>query len=568
MKESKYTQAHILAAEAFFNLASLLGKSIQLSAYLLNHPEQKPLVFTANESLSSAGHESESGAAIEGTAPATEAPGQIQSNELNTDGQLAQLLCLYDPRLREYINEVALYDMFHVAASLFHYEMKSPDAELSPSDKKKAAIAWVIVKRAFAINHYDEALHILNLPEVISGAIVYNAPIASRRMDDKDVQYITSACDLCADLVENNIPLEVLIENALKELEREEKTSQIERLAPLGSLPNGDALGWLYRVVSNGDRLRHNSRHESITEARKGNVVQYTRTNKQTGNTFTVEIAQADKYLSKTSKTFKKLLLFSLQKLAAQNEPLEVGFSLQELVDLGMYATTSNAIRGIKEFFAQQKQTTLSGTLKKGRKTIREEGGVLFYHYHIENGYVKLSVNENFNLDFITNYYTVFPRFAYALSNNAFSLVRYIFFLARQNTPSIKDTGSFRINLDSVRENLGLPSPDEVKNRKYKQYIIDPIEDAIEEIEQALETVPEAKEYGFTITPVVPDSNNIHQWLGGYLEIGLKGDFAETFVKLATKAEADRERWNRIKTAELAKLAAKKEAEAAKAEQE
>ena len=97
---------------------------------------------------------------------------------------------------------------------------------------------------------------------------------------------------------------------------------------------------------------------------------------------------------------------------------------LQELVDLGMYSTTSNAARAIKEFFAQQKQITLGGTVKKGKKTIKEEGGVLFYHYRIENGFVKLSVNENFNMGFIANYFTVFPRFAYALSNNAFTLVR------------------------------------------------------------------------------------------------------------------------------------------------
>ena len=136
--------------------------------------------------------------------------------------------------------------------------------------------------------------------------------------------------------------------------------------------------------------------------------------------------------------------------------------------------------------------------------------------------------------------------------------------LARGNKSSIKEKGTFTISLDAVRESLGLPAPEEVKNRKYKQYIVEPIEQAIEEIETALQTVPEAKDYGFTITPVCSDSSNVNKWLEGYLEIGLQGDFADTFIKLATKAEADREKWNRIKTAELAKLAAKKEAEEAK----
>lgn len=355
-------------------------------------------------------------------------------------------------------------------------------------------------------------------------------------------------------------------------LEREAKAGQLAELAPLGSVPNGEIINWLYRVVNSfkGGRFVQEgtgNRHEEITTVKKKDSLIFTRENKQNGSTFIVEIAQADKYLqktNKTNKTFTKVLLFTLQKMTAQNNPLEVGFSLDELVKLGMYDNTSNARRAFKAFFEQQKLTTLSGTVKKGKKTVKEEGGVLFYHYKITNGFVTLSVNENFNLDFIASYFTVFPRFAYALNNNAFSLVRYIFFLARQNTQAIKDKGTFTISLENVRENLGLPSVDEVKNRKYRQYIIEPIEKAIEEIEEAVQNVPEAKEYGFTITPHGTETSNIKQWLQGYLEIGLNGDFAKTFVQIATKAEKDREKWERIKTAERAKIAAREEAKEAK----
>ena len=356
-----------------------------------------------------------------------------------------------------------------------------------------------------------------------------------------------------------------------RELEKEAKAAQRNALAPLGSVPNGDSLNWLYRVLSasKGGRMvteSNGNRHEKITAQQYGDKVRFIRENKQNGSTVIVEIDQADKYLRKTNKTFTKILLFALQKMTAQNNPLEVGFSLQELVDLGMYYDTSTARRAVKEFFSQQKLTTLSGTVKKGRKTVKEEGGILFYHYKINNGFVTLSVNENFNLDFIANYFTVFPRFAYALSNNAFSLVRYIFFLARQNAQAIKDKGTFTISLENIRENLGLPSVDEVNNRKYRQFIIEPIEKAIEEVEEALLSVPEAKEYGFTITPCGTDTSNIREWLQGYLEIGLNGDFAETFIRLATKAEKDRTQWAKIKQAELARIAARNEAKEAQEE--
>ena len=363
--------------------------------------------------------------------------------------------------------------------------------------------------------------------------------------------------DLIRELLKNPV--------VIRELEKE---AGIGTLAPLGSIPNGDSLNWLYRVItaSKGGRTitaSNGNRHEEIKVIDRGGKTTFTRKNKQNGSTVIIEIDQADKYLSKTNKTFTKVLLFTLQKMTAQNFPLEVGFSLQELVELGMYSTTSNAGRAVKEFFAQQKLTTLSGIVKKGRKTVKEEGGVLFYHYKINNGFVTLSVNENFNLDFIASYFTVFPRFAYALSNNAFSLVRYIFFLARQNTQAIKDKGTFTISLENIRENLGLPSVDGVKNRKYRQFIIEPIEKAIEETEEALLRVPEAKEYGFTITPVGTETSSIEEWLQGYLEIGLNGDFAETFVKLAEKAEQERKQWERIKKAELAKIAARQEAKEA-----
>ena len=408
------------------------------------------------------------------------------------------------------------------------------------------------------------------VPEGIKRKSYYDAKHEAwlQKWNDLEDEYHDPLTILLANSIENG----TINEKTLLEILQETisiPASQRQELPPLGSMPNGDSLNWLYRVLnaSKGGRLVEESkgnRHEAITTVKKGDSLTFTRENKQNGSTLVVEIAQADKYLSKTNKTFTKALLFTLQKMTAQNFPLEVGFSLQELVDLGMYSTTSNANRAIKEFFNQQKQTTLSGTVKKGKKTVREEGGVLFYHYRINNGYVTLSVNENFNMEFIANYFTVFPRFAYALSNNAFSLVRYIFFLARQNTRAIKEKGTFTISLEAVRDNLGLPSVEEVKNRKYKQFIISPIEAAIEEIEEALEKVDEAQEYGFTITPHGTDTTNIKEWLEGYLEIGLRGDFAETFVRIATKAEQDREKWEKARQAQLAKIAARDEAKANK----
>ena len=552
MDDQKLTQEEINAATAIFYLSNLLGRAIQAAAFDVMHP----VGSTWTEYVT------EEDAKEEPEEPGPHPAAAIHSGEGSISEQIEQLIAAYTPGLVEFLRRSCLLDMFYIACEQFNFEIKDPSAELSPEDQKRAAIAWVIVKRVFTLRHTEDAYTIISATE---SYIRQNEKITFQPLNDTDIQFITESCTLCKRVLKMDMPLPEIFASMEQEFRREEKAEKIGRLTPLSSVPNGEALGWLYRVIANkGDRLRHRQ-HENIFESRKGDTVRYTRTNKN-GSTLFAEFAQADKYLSKTNKTFKKLLLFTLQKMNAQNFPLVVGFSLQELVDLGVYSNTSNALRGVKEFFAQQRLIMLGGSVPKGRKTIKEAGGILFYHYQLENGYVKLSVNENFNMEFIATYYTVFPRFAYALNKNAFDLICYIFAMARQNTKPIKDKGSFTIGLDIVREYLGLPAPDEVKNRKYKQYIVEPIEQAIEEIETALQTVPEAKDYGFTITPVCSDSININKWLEGYLEIGLKGDFADTFIKIATKAEADRERWTKIKNAELAKLAAKKEAEEAKAE--
>lgn len=336
----------------------------------------------------------------------------------------------------------------------------------------------------------------------------------------------------------------------------------------ISPIPNGESIAFLYKILNMkaGRNVLEegNNRHNIISSL--GNesktMLRYTSQSKDKETYIEVTISQADEYLRKSRKTTEKVLTYVLQTMDNQFYPLKVSLNLKDMVDTGLYSTTTNAKRGVIEFFEQQKLITLKGTVKKNNQTIKEQGGILFYNYYFDKGkgIIELQMNENFNIDFIANYYSVFPRFAYALkNNNAFSLVRYIFYIARQRTRDIKETGTFTIKLDSIRENLGLPAVEEVKNRKFKQFIIDPIEKAIEDIEEELLKVPEAEDRKFTLTPRIPDTTNIKEWLDGYIEIGLSGDFAETFINIATKAEKDRKQWERIKLSQRARLEVQQE---------
>ena len=562
------TQEQIFAAEAYFNLATMVGKCLEISVYQLDHPDYKPRVFVSDSVNEEAETEEEEETAPHTSEPTPISSGRIRSNELSELAQMHQLFCLYDERIRDILGPSSLYEMFRLASSLFSYEFKSPDEEPSPLDRKKIAVAWVIVKRTFAINHMQEALHLLNLPDVLAGDIVYKTQPVGSPMDRQDELFITAACKLCEGVVFNKVPLEQVINDALRSIEKEKRAAQSLILPPLGSAPNGDPLNFLLRVMSGKQEYivdNRADRHTRITKAQKGDTIRITKSNPDKGSQISVEIRNATKHLNKANKTFIKILFFVLQKMTEQHFPLEVGFSLQELVELEMYSSTKNAWRGVQEFIKQQSDIFLTGILKpKGAQEIEAKGniGIMFYNASLDNGYVTVYVNGNYNFDFIASAFTVFPRFAYRLKNiNAFNLVAYIFFIARQNTSRIKEKGTFTINLDAVRNRLGLPTPDKVNNRRYRQLIIEPIETAIEDIEEALKTLPEAKECSFTITPVGTDTTSINQWLSGYLEIRLKNDFAEKFVEMATSFETTQRKVERARIKEIARLSAKKEAE-------
>lgn len=422
------------------------------------------------------------------------------------------------------------------------------DAFLSTGYLTKKGKSYLINSSYIIAAIKDEiALHLDALKDDSDARAEINSAILSAIYKDKSINKAdleTAARDLDINLLETKQP-------------------------PLAPIPNGESVAFLLKIINMkaGRNVLEEgtNRHSKISslENKSGTMLRYVNENKNNDTYIEVTINHADEYLKKSGKTTEKILIYVLQAMAMQYYPAKVRLYLKDLVDAGLYSTPTNAKRGVIEFFEQQKLITLKGTVKKNKQTVEEQGGILFYNYHFHRGkgVIDLQMNENFNIDFIANYVSSFPRFAYSLkNNNAFSLVWYIFYIARQRTREIKENGTFRIKLDTIRENLGLPAVENVRNRKYRQYIIEPIEKAIEDIEDELQRTPEAQDRKFTITPIIPDTSNIREWLNGSIEIGLSGDFAEDFIKIATKAEKDRKQWARIKLTQQARLEVKKEA--------
>ena len=348
----------------------------------------------------------------------------------------------------------------------------------------------------------------------------------------------------------------------MRELEKEARRMEKRELPALGALPNGEALNFLYRLLSGkSGRIPASgqTKNDLITPDYKANG-DLTITRKTGNGQTTIEIKKAGLLFGNSNKGFTKVLTFVMQEMALQSFPLRLGFPLKTMVDLGIYKNTSNAARGLRDFFGRQKDISIGGKFKKGREIVASTQGLLFFHLDIsKSGFATLGANPEMNWDLFASYFTIFPSWAYKLNVNAFLLVRFIFFIARQRTEDIKRFEKFKITLDAIRENLGLPAVDEVKNRRYREAIIEPIEAAIEEIEAEANLHPETKDYAFTMTLARTETSKINEWLQGYLEIGLKRDFAETFVKIATEREAKQAQWEKAKQTELAKIAAKAE---------
>lgn len=345
---------------------------------------------------------------------------------------------------------------------------------------------------------------------------------------------------------------------------------ELSRL-PVVKMPTSP-LTFLFARVLNagpaGPKPSKVNRHERIEILFNSdqNATQYTRKNK--GQEYTVTVYDPENTLKGGGKALGKLFFYMLQCWEAAGYGREFTFPLQSLVDLGMYQSIDAARRAVKTFMGRQALIQLSQMITTGRGKERKKtntGGVVFYNYSTANNDVTISVNDKMPMTLLANFFTMFPMFAYGLSTNAFWIVHYIMYLARQNGASLEaNKGRFTISLESVRQYLELPAPDEVKNYKYNEKIREPIEAAIEEIEEAMRTGKH--DFMFTITPHCADDSSINAWLAGELEIQLPPEQAARYVEIYQKEEAayqQRER-ERRKAEEAARAKAAKKGEAGK----
>jgi len=259
-----------------------------------------------------------------------------------------------------------------------------------------------------------------------------------------------------------------------------------------------------------------------------------------------------------------KIFNFLLMKLNEQNFQEKTEFMLQELIDLGIYSSPASAYKGLKSVLQKLSRIDITGKVlvfEKGKS--RERG---FFKAALISAmgvtYKKCGVILPPILRESARYFTVFPEWGYSLkSEPAFFLLDYIFYLARQNVEKIAESGGFNIRLETIRERLGLPTPEEVKKdhkSNYNTLIIEPIDTAITAIEERQRgeitaAIDRAGLSVMTLTPVYEGheesgSIDINKYLNGYLRISFIGEPKAYFEERAKDKITAKKKATRSKT--------------------
>lgn len=253
---------------------------------------------------------------------------------------------------------------------------------------------------------------------------------------------------------------------------------------------------------------------------------------------FTVTVGRLKELFAKRVQNGAKIFNFVLQKLNEQHYQEKTTFQLHELVEAGIYADLDSAYDGLKTVLDKFMRWYVEGRVISYPKGKRMETAnikaALVSQRKVTYKLCHVSLPQLIRDS--ARYITILPKWAYSLrGGNAYILLDYLYYLARQNTDKISTRGTFTISLNSIRQQLGLPSPEEVKERHgrhYTQLISAPIEKAITEIEDVQRTSQANIDLQITIK-YDPNYKGIHQFLDGYIEISLKGEPLSYMTKLA-----------------------------------
>lgn len=207
----------------------------------------------------------------------------------------------------------------------------------------------------------------------------------------------------------------------------------------------------------------------------------------------------------------------------------EITFSLDAAHSVFKYASKQTTSKMIERAADALTGLKIKGTVtdRKGEKTTTSKAiAVLFPYFEKKRGVFTFKINPWINWGMILNYFTVMPKYSYALPPKAFKLAVAVSERARQSVDEINKNGFFTISNRTLQKWLNLPLEEETKN---------PARDIVEAIEKAvtdIENTDKGQLYKFEHGGC-SESTGIKDFLtDGYLKIYPQGKILEYFKKL------------------------------------
>lgn len=335
------------------------------------------------------------------------------------------------------------------------------------------------------------------------------------------------------------------------------------------AMPNTPFFDMFVRALISPQNIKSGkftNRHEHITVTETKNDFTVSSVTTTTGGEVktSITIKNIKKNYNKRNANLVRLFVYLFQKLAEMPGASSVYVTYEELVQLGIYDTVDGSRRGVNNFYdyfhgkdsedpdEYIPRVSIIGKLQtKSRKIINQPERDLITGREIFEGAQRIDFNEKIDMRLFTEYISFLPLWTYRLKNiDAFLLARYIFYTARMNGANFKNAEKedqlpnhhykiFELTFESIRDELGLPAPAEVTGRKYKEKIRQPIEKAIEDIEEQISKINDPEQTIIvTLTPKATDqARNIEEFLMCKLEIGIIDTFADSFIKASKQHE-------------------------------
>ena len=304
--------------------------------------------------------------------------------------------------------------------------------------------------------------------------------------------------------------------------------------------PSTSAAAFMQDSIANINDLKGYQKRQN--EVSHGNIsISYavgttsTKVKLETKNKYgTSQVIEFDnKVLNKINKAAAKLLVYVLCEAQMQTHKgillnHDVSFPLSDLVSCGMYSTIPNARRG---FDTAMQSLTSTKWSEMDKKTGDYNLQIYFTGATIKNGICTVQFNERLNWKEVFKQFTFIDSRIFALKENAFRLMVFVYRQARQeeNRKKIVEGGYFDLSIRAIALHLGL------QDTRPKEYIVDPIEKAVNEAEELFcpgNTAAGGNFMGFEFVPTDYDKLPAKQFVEeGKLRIFMEGDYAKDFIE-------------------------------------